>query len=197
MDQKIDQIMNTVMMQALSRAMDEVAKTPLLPGTMVGNIQIELYGTEPGELVSYNSDGTLTIRQKGQTVIWPALGTVDIARVDVLMEEEYAIVVEHIVVEQVNLIKKIVSLIDEKSGRGLPTPGCDCEYCLSCSPEEHALAQQEAAASGFFINKDDREAYTAAAVGGAASSNPPITSDTKMTAEEYSRISGLLSKNFE
>lgn len=125
--------------EALLLAMEEAEKTPLAVGEHVGHTNF-VYHSQNGLLQGYEGDEAIIKNPLSEeTWKWPTKGTVSIKRVSFFLD---------IFLRDFDKIMVFTTLTEALIGGASrenddPTPGCDCEYCKTFTPEQHETARQK------------------------------------------------------
>ena len=119
-------VLDNLLLQAISQVMTETETNPLTVGTRVGQLDLDTYGVEPAMLVEVTVDGYIVQREGQEKTLWPVKGTVNVDRVNVVYAE---------MMDKVSARLRIVKMLGDLLGGGAgsedigPTPGCDCPVC--------------------------------------------------------------------
>lgn len=175
-----EDVMENCIAEAVAVALDESRTMPLVPGTKVGHIDMQTYGTHWGTLVTINETSSTVEMKDGNIVTWTTDGMVAIERVDELTKNNLKSAINDLlelrrlenamgVTEDVlngpdldspgDIPFLIQEMLDNEGGIGgpdLPTPGCDCPHCATFSPEKHEEARLKAEELGLDFDPASR-----------------------------------------
>lgn len=116
---------------AITKALAEAVATPLAAGVTVRHSQ-DRFQTE-ATLVSIDA-GNATVIVNGERAVWPYEGILDADRTTELVSLEVKAITE----KTSSLMSGLTG--DNEPAQELPTPGCDCPFCATFTPEQHAEA---------------------------------------------------------